>query len=132
MRNNTEYERALEQLQSEFEEIVLEEHNVRTHLKEVRERKDCIVQAISGLEPLLGINTTMGLSDAVRQLFSDFPEKWLAPITIRDNLQERGFPINRYTQPLPVIHTTLRRLVKQEELESKGREGKTRYHLVEK
>ena len=51
------------------------------------------------------------------------------PMMMRAFLRKEEFPIDDYTNPLAVIHTTLKRLHAQNELQSWERHGKTWYRV---
>lgn len=127
MENGSYYKQLLEDLQSDLDECLSE-------LRQNQNRKANLEQAISGVQGLLKGNEeeveTTGLTNAVRKLFSAHPKVRGSAITVRVGLKKYGFPIEDYTQPLAVIHTTLRRLAKQGELEPKEIEGTTHYRWV--
>jgi hypothetical protein len=71
-------------------------------------------RTIAGLAALCGEPdvTPEGLTDAIRGILID-AQADLSPIAIRNSLQQTGFDLGRYENPLAVIHTTLKRLAEQ-------------------
>ena len=122
-----DYEKMLEDIQADLGNCLLE-------MEETQKRKADLERAVSIIQVLLGDPKegaeSTGLTDEVRMLFSRHPQVWANAAKVRRGLKNHGFPIENYTQPLAVIHTTLRRLKKQGELDSKVAEGKTEYHWV--
>ena len=129
MEVNEVYKRAVQGLRSDLRELETEEAKLASRLKEIKRRKEKIAETLSNLSFLLGEETSEGLTDAVRNLFASRPEVWAQARDVRDGLQKRGVQIDNYAQPLATIHTTLRRLKKRGELESKkNSQGKIIYH----
>ena len=126
--DRSSFERTIESLKAELEICCLD-------LTQIRKRKTRIEQTVSNLQALLSgdeeVAITRGLTDAVRSLFSDCPGQWGSAKSVRKRLCEAGFPVDAYTQPLAVIHTTLKRLAKQGELRWEEAEGTVRYQWIE-
>jgi hypothetical protein len=75
----------------------------------------------------------LGFTDAIRKVFTDAAKRepvvrvLFDPISIRDELEQMGFPLERYRNPLASIHTILRRLVEQKEVHRVVLEDQVRY-----
>ena len=75
-----------------------------------------------------------GLTEAIKEILRKRPPEWLAPIQVRDRLQEGGFDFSGYTSnPLSSVHSVLKRF-KPNEVESKdgphGRMYRWRHRIV--
>jgi hypothetical protein len=57
-----------------------------------------------------------GLTDACRLVLQNAPAP-LTAVGIRDRLQQIGFDLDRYANPLAAIHTTLKRMTESGEAE---------------
>lgn len=124
------YRETVRELKADLMQLETEENQLKSRLEVIRLHKEKITDTLSNFSFFLNEETSPGLTDAVRKLFSIGPNVWGSATKVRDGLKKHGFPLDNYTQPLAVIHTTLRRLEKQGELESKEIEGTTRYHLA--
>ena len=122
-------------MKSEYDKMLKElEEGLQTCLSElvqIQRRKAWFEQAIAGVKGIMGNEEdnpgAVGITQAIRDLLYQNPIRWVSAPTVRDKLRKVGFPINGYTQPLAVIHTTLMRLKKQGELDWKMADGKTEY-----
>ena len=118
-----------------YEEVLKElEEGLRiciSELVQIQRRKAWFEQAIAGIKGITGNEEAdpevAGITQAIRDLLYEHPNRWVSAPAVRDKLKEIGFPIDGYTQPLAVVHTTLKRLVRQEEFESGHIEGASRY-----
>lgn len=127
------YEQALTAAEDELEALLTEESEIQSRLVEVKSRKETIEQTVESLNVLLGRTEsadTIGLTDAIRQVMGEKVNVALLPTNIRAALRKMEFPIDDYSNPLAVIHSTLKRLEKQEEVFTHvGKiDGKTRYY----
>jgi hypothetical protein len=59
----------------------------------------------------------LGFTDAVRKVFENTKDHLHHPVSVRDELKKMGFPLAKYKNPLASIHTILKRLVDQGELD---------------
>jgi hypothetical protein len=72
---------------------------------------------VAGPATLCGEEETapQGLTDACRSILKS-TESDLTPTDVRDSLEQSGFDLGKYENPLAVIHTTLKRLAEQGEV----------------
>ena len=141
---NESYKQALEIALTELAKVMDE----RDALDEQRDRMDKRIfelrEGLFGLAILCGTDTNR-LADSYPQLFPDLipPDTGLtdairkalqskrifySPVEVRDRLEEDfNYDLSKYKNVLPSIHTILKRLVDNEELEPGSREGKVVY-----
>ena len=132
------YKEALEAARTEFEELSNEESRLEDRLQENRKRQVGLKKSIESLTVLVGEETderTVGITAAIREvlrsLFEEKPKSGFTPTGIRTHLQQRGFQIDAYKNPLAVIHTTLKRLADQNEIKTWEKDDKTYYRWLE-
>ena len=119
------YAEALDQLETDLQDCIRE-------LARIKRKKEQFEQAIAGITGITSGEEeeepeATGITQAVRDLLRQHPNKWVSAPAVRDKLKSEGFPVDQYAQPLAVVHTTLRRLTNQGELESGNVEGAIRY-----
>jgi hypothetical protein len=98
-------------------------------------------QFLKGLQPILGadyksklgqrstkssVEEESGLKETCLEILQTAYEP-LTATQIVNELRERGFSIDKYSNPLAVVSTTLKRLVKNKEAYKKDIDGKTAY-----
>jgi hypothetical protein len=106
------YAQALAKAYRERDEIVETE-------KQLAYRKTKLNETIDALIPLVfkrvwDINT-LGLSDAIRFVFNN-ARRPLSPLDIRSKLEDLGYNLKQFENPLASIHTALRRMGETDEL----------------
>ena len=118
------YAEALEKLEADLQDCIRE-------LARIQRKKEQFEQAIAGITGITSEEgekpEVAGITQAIRDLLCRHPNKWVAPTAVRNKLRKDGFPVDQYSQPLAVIHTTMRRMTNQGELESGNVEGSIRY-----
>lgn len=74
-------------------------------------------RTIAGLSELLGIGieTQVGLTEAISFIFRIYPNAVLTPLQLREKLAEQGIRISG-SNPMANVHTTLRRLEEKGEI----------------
>jgi hypothetical protein len=75
------------------------------------------------------LQPTPGFTNAVRQVVQS-GKFFRAPVDIRDELQRRGFKLEKYKNPLASIHTILKRLYEQGEIDAVVEEKKFLYGMM--
>ena len=122
--DETIYEQALEKLEVELQDCNQE-------LSRIKRKKEQFEQAIAGITGITSDEDeapeAAGITQAVRDLLRQHPNKWVSAPAVRDKLRSDGFPVDQYAQPLAVVHTTLRRMTNQGDLESGNIQGAVRY-----
>lgn len=101
------------------------EHARRELMENVRKQEELaglsaqLRQTIAALERTCGIQptNTLGITDAVVDVLRLSPDRPLEPPEVKRALQEIGYDLSKYRNPLAVIHTTLKRLIESEEAE---------------
>ena len=133
MLNEKNYEEALDNIRSELEDLLNEESRLEEALVKIRERYEKLAKAGQSLARLIGEEEeeeSIGITDAIRMILKTGSERIWAPIWVRSQLKADGFPIERYKNPLAVIHTTLKRLEGQGEVRTLENSGKTYYMWI--
>jgi len=99
-----EYVKALDAAVREYEQALADQSALESRVAHLR-------QSILHLTKLCGYEPTVpfGLTDACRLVLQNAPSP-LTAVGIRDRLEQIGFDLDRYTNPLAAIHTTLKRM----------------------
>ena len=129
-RNVNSYREAFEDVQSELEVLLEEDSRLADRRGEIKYRTESLRKTGESLGLLLGENVSeeaIGITDAIRELLKENRDTWYSAIAVRRVLRKKEFPVDDYSQPLAVIHTTLKRLQEQEEIKPGERDGKTFY-----
>lgn len=134
------YKNTLEIARAEFEQLITEESELQTRLEWNRNRQAGLKKTIDSLSALVGEDSDAGIpgiSDAIRTvLFEQHGADKrivLMPTGIRNRLVSAGFDLGNYKNPMAVIHTTLKRLEDQGEVEAvETKDRKTGYRWVPK
>jgi|SRR5271157_2696696 len=128
------YKDSLEAAKTEMEELLSEQTQVEQRLAYIVDRRQVLQKTILSLGELLGEEfepETVGITQAIRKVLKDSSDdkgSFMSPVGIRNILQKDGFPLSDYKNALAVIHTTLKRLEDQREVESMtGTNGKAYY-----
>ena len=130
----TDYKGTLYGIRAELEDILNEEANLEQRLRDVRVRSEALGKAAQGLAGLVGEEEeeeSIGITDAIREILKESSHNIWAPRVIRLHLKRDAFPIERYQNPLAVIHTTLKRLEGQGEVKAVEKDGRTLYQWDE-
>ncbi|HEX8494808.1 MAG TPA: hypothetical protein VF658_18340 [Pyrinomonadaceae bacterium] len=122
----------LSSLMDRRDELDNEREEIDTRIGQVRE-------GVIALAPLCNVNpyvaypelfpdlqADIGLTDAIRSVLQLSSQSFLTPVGVRTGLKEAGFDISKKSI-LPSIHTVLKRLAKNGEVETEDRDGKTVY-----
>ncbi|MDX6559147.1 MAG: hypothetical protein QOF72_2196 [Blastocatellia bacterium] len=140
-----------EQFEASFDLAIDELDSLMSEREALDEKRDAIDQRISklrrgviGLGALCGLTgetirtshpelfpddpfgQDTGLTDAVREVLKT-NEGFMSPVAIRDYLKKTKFDIGKYKNALASIHTVLKRLRFQDEVQDSIREGRTIY-----
>ena len=135
--NDSVYRKALEVAEVELENVIQKENEAQQKLNKLRNRQKELEDTVDSLNILLGeefSNSKMGITDAIRKSLSKRQGRWFSPRAVRAVLKEDGFPIDSdtYSNPMAVIHTTLKRLLKQGELKSSESKSGTTLYFCDK
>ncbi len=86
-----------------------------------------LIQTMNAIAPLIGEEAVdlpareeappAGMTDCIRNILAKAGEP-LSASEVRDRLQEIGFDMQSYSNPLATVHTILRRLTESQELET--------------
>ena len=128
------YKQAFDDARAELEDIFEEESRMEKRREEMERRKEILIKMMKTIGQFLGkdMGKEQGLTDAIREILSERIKVGRTPASIRNRLREMEFDIDSYSNPLAVIHTTLKRLTKQGEVKVKRRDGGRRvYYCTE-
>ena len=106
-----EYVSALDAAVREYEQALADQAALESRIAHLR-------QSILHLTKLCGYEPTVpfGLTDACKLVLRSARAP-LTAVGIRDRLQQIGFDLDRYANPLAAIHTTLKRMTEAGEAE---------------
>lgn len=90
-------------------------------------RISAVVRAIENLRDVYGIKPEktlteqltesyqqqLGLTDQIREILESRHPNWLPPTVVKAYLEQRGFRVAEYANPMAVVHQVLRRLDEQ-------------------
>ena len=127
-----DYKKTLDSMRSELETILNKEVDFERQLTESRERSEALGRAAQALAGFLGEDkeeASIGITDAIRKILGSGGYIW-QPIAVRARLQREEFPLEKYQNPLAVIHTTLKRIEGQGEVEAVKKDGKIYYKWI--
>ena len=128
-----DYRKTLNGIRAELEEFYGREAELEQNLIEVREHIEGLVDASKSLARIVGEEQEeafIGITEATRKILRAGRHRVWAPKTVRTRLRKKEFPLEKYKNPLAVVHTTLRRLEKQGEIRTTKKNGKTFYRWV--
>jgi hypothetical protein len=133
------YRDTLEIARGELDKLMTEESDLETRLEGNRTRQGGLKKTIDSLSALVGeeIDSSVpGVSEAIRRVLSTHlaanKKTFLRPIAIRNRLVETGFDLASYKNPMAVIHSTLKRLQDQGEVEPLEQDKKVAYRWIAK
>lgn len=133
--NDQLYRHTLEAARSEMEQLLDEQGTLESRLLEISARLGVLNKTVVSVSELLGEDfepEAIGITDAIRSVMKgraeSHPDSYWSPLTVRTTLQKEKFRLEDYKNPLAVIHTTMKRLADQGELEARtGKDDKTYY-----
>ena len=131
--DDAEYRKTLDGIRAELEDILNSESVLEARLRVIRRRTDALAKAAQGLSALVGEDTekeSIGITDAIREILREGLTHIWKPTSVRNYLRRKEFPLEKYQNPLAVVHTTLRRLEGQGEVEAIRKSGKTFYKWI--
>lgn len=129
---NNIYNEALQTARIELEELQREQEALESRLDEIRSRVQRLSNTVETLASLVEFSNDdpPGLTQAISELLTADSSKGYNPVGVREGLRKRNFPIDEYSNPLAVIHTTLKRLLEQEKIRSWAKDGQTYFSWV--
>jgi hypothetical protein len=92
------------------------------HVRKMIESLSVLSGEVAGSVPI----SSLGITDAIRTVLKKAAEPMSAP-DIMAALTEGRFDMSKYAQPISVVHTTLKRLLEKEEVETRAAQGKLLY-----
>ena len=110
---DADYKETLDGVRSELEDVLNEELKIERRLMKLRERSEALGKAAQGLAGLVGEDQeeeSIGITDSIRKILRDGSDHIWKPTAVRFRLKSEGFLLEKYQNPLAVIHTTLKRL----------------------
>jgi hypothetical protein len=128
------YKDSLETAKAEMEALLDEQAQIEQRLGYIVSRIQVLRKTILSLGELLGEEfepETVGITEAIRKILQDSADErgsYTSPVGVRNALQKNAFPLSEYKNALAVIHTTLKRLEEQGEIEgAAGTNGRVYY-----
>lgn len=122
----------LHELESEQQQIESRHTEITERIKHLRELLRVLsrmykidIPGISSKPLLTGVN----LTDAIRTVLQLSIDP-LTPIEIKGWLKDAEFDIDKYTNPLAVIHTTLKRMEENDEVKEESKKSKKAYRIL--
>jgi hypothetical protein len=115
------YEKALDFARTETERLLRERSAIDTQLLRLKETVNALSALLGAERGQQGSKSAkpgvghLGISESIRQILAESGAP-MKPPEIRAQLSRRGFEMREYANPLAVIHNTLTRLGKQNEL----------------
>lgn len=123
-------EALLQDLFKQLESALVQQTQTNERKKVIDEQVNALVDAVRALHKVYGgdlpesvakqIEGDLGITDQIRQVMKATGNQWVQPTQIRSMVEQRGFALAGYSNPMAVIHQVLKRLEKQGELESHG------------
>ena len=137
--NDTLYRHTLEAARSEMEELLDEQGKLENRLLGISARLSVLNKTIVSVSELLGEDfepQVVGITDAIRGVMKarsqSHPDAFWSPSSVRTTLQKEKFRLEDYKNPLAVIHTTMKRLADQGELEARTAKDEKTYYRWKK
>ena len=132
MQDPTDYRKLRENIQRELKSKAAERSEIQGRLAVLQREIEGLRTMRMGVDAYLREEATdsddaLGITDAIRKVLAF---NALRPTEVREALQESGFEIDGYKQPMAVIHTTLKRLKDQEDVESLEEDGVILYRTT--
>ena len=146
MHSMTDYQSALAAVIKELAELMRDREAIDTQRERLDQRIFQLREGMVGLAILCGTDTTQlaqkhpelfpdlissdtGLTDAIRKAMQS-KRLYVSPVEVRDRLVNMGYDVSKHGNVLASIHTILRRLAVNEEIEEGTRDGKVVYRIV--
>ena len=119
---NSSYKAALEASKRELRQLIDQRDEINQRIMKVQtaivanaNMLDDPEEISAQLTEMSEIVTPTGFTDAVRRVLQAAGSQGLTPVEVRAALIESGVDLSVYSNPLSVIHTTLKRLVNRVE-----------------
>lgn len=131
------YKETLKSAEDELEQLLSEEAKIEMRLVAIRHRAESLRRTVLSLGDLVGEAREpqiFGITDAIRKVMSERKEgSHVSAQMVRSILERDKFPLSEYKNAMAVIHTTLKRLVDQGELQPfEASNGKTYYKWIDR
>lgn len=125
------YKDVLKKARADLDFAVREQMAAELKAEGLKARIETLQKTVDGLSILAGetedqMTDGLGLTDAIRQILSSHVGTGYSATGIRTALREASFPVDGYSNPLSVIHTTLKRLLTGDMVKSWEKTGNGR------
>lgn len=133
MTNNLQYKTQLEQFNTQLAQRKERLAELDIRRSELQTEIVNLKKAIGPLQLLCGITkddadvSGLGLTDAIRKIFSLSWKEWISAGRVKEKLREKGFDFSDYSNPMSSIYKILVRLRANEEIELKT-EGRNTFY----
>jgi hypothetical protein len=94
----------LQNAEAELERLTRERDEIEAKIAVIR-------QTIEILGPVYADQRTEGMTERIRQALMAKPDVGISPKVVRMHLEQGGFDLSGYSNPMATIHTILKRLV---------------------
>jgi len=139
-----DYKTAYHNFEAELEELRSQREALAGQIKTIEDRMTSVAVILTELGPYVGVEQDVqSLIDFTPQREADFEitrtvrdvlrraRRELTVPEIKAALESKGWDAGKYGNALATIHTVLKRLIKGDEVENVGDEGKPRYRHIE-
>jgi hypothetical protein len=132
--NKEDYKRLLREKEERLIELLDQQEHLENEIAEVKQEIGALAilagEAKDGRYDFLArISSELGLVDAIREVLRSIRD-YLTPQDVRDGLERMGYNVGEHSNILASIHTTLRRLAQNNEVQEGSKDGKKAYRLM--
>jgi hypothetical protein len=135
------YKAALDTMVEKLSKALDDRNRIEQDLDKVTSDIESLRETISSLSRLCGIDhlteyshlfpinkaLDMGITTAIAMILEKPPYVPMSAIDVRDKLDEMGFKIHEYSNPLATIHTVLKRFHRQGKVTTEKLDGRQHY-----
>jgi hypothetical protein len=116
-----EYREALSAAREDLRQVLADRAALDQRAGELKKIIDGLAVLCDETDHSSGIETGeslsgVGITDAIRSVLRDTEDPAMSPTEIRDELKKRGVKLDDYASEMTIIHNTLARLEKQNEV----------------
>jgi hypothetical protein len=121
------YKQARDKALKDYREISRQIHELNLRKGQLRET----ITALNSLCSRLPNVESLSLSNAIRVVYAT-ANRFLTPIEVKGKLEDLGYNVSRFKNPLASIHTALERMAKTDELSKREDEDEKKFEAGKK